>query len=118
VNTDAALWESWPIEVLTSEVESFADRAEALTGASEQELVLALGPPGDQTTPGIRVEDRHGALQFQADCDLNYFGLLDHTVVRFSMLQGRVARVGYFPKWKQCPPEFAAELLGNVYAPE
>ena len=69
-------------------------------------------------TPGICVRDNNGTVELQADCDLHYFNLLRHTVVLFSTLQGCVVRVGYFPKWKQCPPEFAAALLGKVYAPE
>jgi hypothetical protein len=53
----------------------------------------------------------------QADRDLRYFDLLPHVVVSFAIAAGLVARVGYMPKWRKCPPQSVA-AVGGAYAPQ
>jgi hypothetical protein len=117
VNADTSvLWQSWSAEIVMVEVNSFQEEAQALTGLSEEVLLRQLGAPGE-TVPGTRIEDSRGNLVVHAEYDFRYFNLLAHTVVHFLIAKGVVARVSYFPKWQQCPPEFASTLIGNIYAP-
>ena len=109
-------WESWPADVALGEVTSFAQRAQTLTGLSEEQLKRQLGPPGEEA-PGTRWESASREVILQADRDLRYFDLLPHVIVLFAIARGVVARVGYVPKWRKCPPELATNLHG-AYAPE
>ena len=113
----SAAWESWPPDVVNSEVTAFAERAIALTGISERDLELNLGAPGEKTA-GTRWESADRRAILQADRDLRYYDLLPHVVVSFAILNGRVARVLYVPKWRRCPAEFATKLLGSVFVPD
>jgi hypothetical protein len=112
----ATEWESWPADVALREVTSFAERAETLTGLSEEQLKRQLGLPGEEA-PGTRWESATREVILQADRDLRYFDLLPHVVVSFAIAGGLVARVGYMPKWRRCPAGFASNLRG-AYAPE
>ena len=98
------------------EAKSFAERAEALTGFPEEQLTRQLGLPGEEA-PGTRWESADRALILQADRDLRYFNLLPHVIVSFAISAGTVARVGYLPKWRKCPPQFVG-ALGGAYAAE
>lgn len=112
----AAGWESWPEDVALREVTSFAVRAQGLSDLSQAQLKRQLGVPGEET-PGTRWESASHELMLQADRDLRYFDLLPHVIVSFSIAAEVVARVGYMPKWRRCPPEFVSNL-GGAYAPE
>jgi hypothetical protein len=113
---DASEWESWPADVALSEANLFAERAQNLVGVSEEQLKLQLGPPGEEA-PGTRWETANRELILQADHDLRYFDLLPHVIVSFAIADGLVARVGYMPKWRKCPPEHVSSLHG-AFAPE
>jgi hypothetical protein len=112
----AAGWESWPPEAVTDEVTAFAERAAVLTGISEEDLKSQFREP-DEETPGTRWESADHIVTLQADRDLRYFDLLPHVIVSFSIAAEVVARVGFMPKWRRCPPEFVSNLDG-AYAPE
>ena len=113
---DGPGWEIWPEDVALREVTSFAERAEALTGLSEEQLTRQVGLPSEEA-PGTRWESADRALILQADRDLRYFNLLPHVVVSFAISAGIVVRVGYLPKWRKCPPHLVG-TLGGAYAPE
>jgi hypothetical protein len=113
--SDTANWDSWPVEVVFPEVESFQVRAQTLLGLFEEQLRLQLGQPGE-VSAGTRWETANRELILQADRDLRYFDVLPHVVVSFAIADAIVKRVTYWPKWRRCPPECESQLGGGYVA--
>jgi hypothetical protein len=108
-------WETWDWETVHREIASLG--VPDLVGESESDITTRFGQPDDVARPGGVNTDATGKIAFSAEASWTYYRLLAHTCFSLDILDGRVAQVAWWPKWKRVPLALQATESG-AYAPE
>lgn len=81
-----------------------------------KKVLATFGPPDETRADYFEIGDSSGKIIWKPDKSLLYLTLLPHVVVCFGLLDEKVGRVIFTPKWKTCPSDKASKL-GDWYAP-
>ena len=114
--TSEGEWESWNSSTVAPEVDHFRKGRNNFVGWSEKRVLATFGPPDQTKKDYFEIRDDSGTVIWKPDKSLVYLTLLPHVVVCFGLLDKKVGRVMYTPKWKTCPVDKASKL-GNWHAP-